>query len=279
MLRHRQMGAVVANLGDVLTALGQVAVTVESAGAHVNEATTTLSSAGATLTEALGGSSAPEAGQATEHMAIAINTTTGVEALLRAISTAVGTMVERIVAPGGPPIPSGARAARAPVAGRTHPTHTPVPPPSERDHEWAARIRDQLTVWKQGRSTEALVFDTAGQDWQVNSGVDAELTAAAEEAIETMIANGEVGASANVATNSGERTAIRYAADHAETKAAVWAAASGSRTWCSTGTTCAGTRTSRVTGGIHPAAYKRSRLFCLSGLGCGCGVAAWRPLS
>lgn len=84
-------------------------------------------------------------------------------------------------------------------------------------------------MWKEGRSTEALVFDTAGRDWQVNSGVDAELTAAAEEAIETMIANGEVGASANVATNSGERTAIRYAASHAETKAAVWAAANGKR--------------------------------------------------
>ena len=42
-----------------------------------------------------------------------------------------------------------------------------------------------------------------------------------------MIANGEVGTSASIATNIGEQTAIRRAAAHAETKAAVWAAANG----------------------------------------------------
>lgn len=71
------------------------------------------------------------------------------------------------------------------------------------------------------------MFDAAGADWQVNSGVDATLTAAAETVIESMIADGEVGASANFATNIGERTAVRDAASHAETKAAVWVAANG----------------------------------------------------
>jgi Double-stranded DNA deaminase toxin A len=42
-----------------------------------------------------------------------------------------------------------------------------------------------------------------------------------------MIANGEVGTSADTAANHAERTALRRAATHAETKAAVWAAANG----------------------------------------------------
>lgn len=42
-----------------------------------------------------------------------------------------------------------------------------------------------------------------------------------------MIRNGEIGTLADPATNNGERTAIRRAAMHAETKAAVWAAANG----------------------------------------------------
>ncbi|WP_273937186.1 DddA-like double-stranded DNA deaminase toxin [Kutzneria chonburiensis] len=73
------------------------------------------------------------------------------------------------------------------------------------------------------------MFDAAGADWQVNSGVDPALTAAARQVIERMIANGEVGTSGNAVTDSAERTAMRDAASHAETKAAVWAAANGKK--------------------------------------------------
>jgi hypothetical protein len=135
--------------------------------------------------------------------------------------------VERLRDPDSNPVPPGARAARAPIAGRGHPTHTPAPPPDQRDHYWAAQVGAQLTTWERGKATEALVFDTAGHDWQVNSGVDADLTAAATVVIETMITDGEVGTSTDVIGNHSERSALRRAAAHAETKAAVWAAAHG----------------------------------------------------
>ncbi len=221
------MGAAVANLGDVLTTLGQVAVAVDRAGTAVNEAGTAWGSAGAALAEVVAGSNDWEAGQATQPLTIAASAITETGQLLHAIAGGVTTIVERMLATDGSLVPPGARAARAPVAGRGHPTHTPAPPPDQRDHGWAAQVGAQLTEWKEGKPTEALVFDTAGQDWQVNSGVDVELTTAAEAVIESMIADRDVGASANLTANIGERTALRDAASHAETKAAVWAVANG----------------------------------------------------
>jgi len=217
----------VASLGDVLVALGHVAATVDRAGTAVGEAGTALGTAGAALAEAVAGSNDWEAGQATEYLTVAIATTSEVDQLLHAIAGAVATIVERMLTPDG--VPSGARAARAPVAGRTHPTHTPVPPPRDRDHEWAARIGDQLTQWEVGGRTEALVFDADGNDWQVNSGVDSELTAAASAVIEEMISAGEIGASPDPSGNQSERTWLRQAKTHAEAKVAVWAAANGKK--------------------------------------------------
>jgi hypothetical protein len=225
--RASWMGVAVANLGDVLTTLGQVAVAVDRAGAAVNEAGTACGSAGAALAEVVAGSNDWEAGQTTQHLTVAASAITETEQLLYAIASGVTTIVERMLAPDGSPVPAGARAARAPVAGRGHPTHTPAPPPDQRDHDWATQVGAQLTEWEEGNPTEALVFDAAGQDWQVNSGVDAGLTTAARTVIENMIADGEVGASTDFAANIGERTALRDAASHAETKAAVWAAAEG----------------------------------------------------
>jgi hypothetical protein len=76
-----------------------------------------------------------------------------------------------------------------------------VPPPHERDHDWAARIGDQLSPWDVGGRTEALVFDATGGDRQVNSGVDSKLTAAASAVIDEMIAAGEVGTSPDSSGN------------------------------------------------------------------------------
>jgi hypothetical protein len=217
----------VANLGEVLIALGQVAGTLDRAGNAVGEADAALNGANTALSQAVAGSNNRDAREATEYLAIAISKTAEADQLLRAITGAVVAMAERIRSPTASSVPSGARAARAPVAGRAHPVHVPPPPAGQRDEVWAAGIGAQLAEFAEGRSTEALVFDAAGQDWQVNSGVDPALTAAAEAAIERMIANGEVGASANAVTNNAERTAVRRAATHAETKAAVWAAANG----------------------------------------------------
>ncbi|EWM19635.1 hypothetical protein [Kutzneria sp. 744] len=59
-----------ANLGDVLTALGQVAVTVQR-GHHRQPCEHGLSTAGAELAEAMAGSSDWEAGQAMEQLTTA----------------------------------------------------------------------------------------------------------------------------------------------------------------------------------------------------------------
>ena len=223
------MGVAVANLAAVLTALGQVAVTVDRADTAVSEAGSAFDSAMAALTEAMAGSNAAEAAEALAHMTIAITTTTDVDELLRAIADKVSTIVSRLVNPDGAQTPSGAQAARAPVAGRAHPTHTPAPPPEERDYEWAAQVGQQLTTWQRGMTTQALVFDAAGQDWQVNSGVDAGLTAATKPVIEDMIATGEIAATDDPVANQAERTGVRQAVTHAETKAAAWAAANGKK--------------------------------------------------
>jgi hypothetical protein len=149
--------------------------------------------------------------------------------LLGGITAQLDAFVERIRGVDGTSVPPGARAARFPVAGRVHPTHIPTPAVHDRDYVWAAQVGAQLIEWREGKSTEALVFDADGQDWQVNSGVDAELTAAAKAIVENMIVNGEVGTSSDAITNHGERTGLRQSVTHAETKAAVWAAANGKR--------------------------------------------------
>ena len=216
-----------ASVGEVLFALGEVAGAVERAGRAVNEAETACRNALAGLTEAMAGSNDQDAGEAPEYMAMALSKVGDVDDTLHAILGKVSAIVGRLANPDGTLVPPGARAARAPVAWRGHPTHTPAPPPDQRDHEWAAQVGAQLTEFDDGQPTEALVFDAAGQDWQVNSGVDPKLTAVARSVIAGMIVNGEVGTSGDAVTDSAERTAMRDAAAHAETKAAVWAAAKG----------------------------------------------------
>ena len=218
-----------ASVGEVLAALGTVAGNVDRAAHSVAAARSDCGDATGTLTEALAGCRDPQAGEALAGMAVATGHIDDVATLLGDIAHRLGEIVERIRGADGTTVPPGARAARSPVAGRTHPTNTPPPPVEQRDHEWAAQVGAQLTEWERGQSTEALVFDTAGQDWQVNSGVDAELTAAARAVIETMIADGEVGTSPDVAANQAERTALRRSALHAETKVAAWAVANGKR--------------------------------------------------
>jgi hypothetical protein len=210
----------VANVGEVLAALGSVAGCVDRAqqdfgGAH------------GALTDVLDGSVVPEAGQALVGMAMAAEHADDVAALLGNIAGKLADFVERIRAADGTSVPPAARATRSPVAGRTHPTNTPPPPVDQRDWEWVAQVGAQLTEWAVGKATEALVFDNNGQDWQVNSGVDAELTTAAKAVVENMIANGEVGTSEDASANNFERTTLRQAVTHAETKAAVWAVANG----------------------------------------------------
>ncbi|MBB5897044.1 DddA-like double-stranded DNA deaminase toxin [Kutzneria kofuensis] len=214
-------------MGEVLSALGSVAGLVDGAVRGVADAQQEFGGAYSVLADVLAGHSAPEAGQALAGMAMAAERADDVACLLGSIAGRLTDFVERIRSADGTSVPSGARAARSPVAGRTHPTNIPPPPVDQRDWEWAAQVGAQLTEWKEGHSTEALVFDAAGQDWQVNSGVDTELTAAARVVAETMIANGDVGTAGDAATNQAERTAVRRAATHAETKAAVWAAANG----------------------------------------------------
>ncbi len=218
-----------ANVGEVLSALGSVAGAVDRAAGCLDSARTGFADATATLGEVLAGSSDSQAGDALTGMAVATSQVEEAVTLLGDITAQLGAVVKRICGASGTSVPPGTRAARAPVEGRMHPTHMPTPPAHQRDYEWAARVGVQLTEWEFGKSTEALVFDDTGRDWQVNSGADAELTAAAKIVIEGMIANGEVGTSADVVANQGERTALRRSAMHAETKAAVWAAASGKR--------------------------------------------------
>jgi hypothetical protein len=216
-----------ANIGEVLSALGGVVGHVDQAARAVGEAHGQFRDAHSTLAVVLTGHQNPDAADALAGMQMATSHADQVVELLSSITGKLADFVERLRKADGTSVPPGARAARSPIPGRTHPVNTPVPPADQRDQTWAAQVGAQLTEFVDGRPTEALVFDAAGQDWQVNSGVDAELTAAAEAVIETMIADGEVGTSANAATNSGERTAVRDAASHAETKAAVWAAANG----------------------------------------------------
>ncbi|MEV6607154.1 DddA-like double-stranded DNA deaminase toxin [Kutzneria sp. NPDC051319] len=216
-----------ANVGEVLSALGAVAGCVDRAARVVATVQQDIDDARGTLTDVLAGSAVPEAEQVLVGMAAATECIDDVAELLGSIAGKVTDFVERIRCADAPSVPPGARAARSPVAGRTHPTNVPPPPVDLRDREWAAHVGAQLTEWKWGKATEALVFDTTGQDWQVNSGVDAELTAAARAVVEGMIRSGEVGASSDPIVNHGERTALRQAVTHAETKAAVWAAAKG----------------------------------------------------
>jgi hypothetical protein len=218
-----------ASVGEVLAALGTVAGCVDRAAHCVADARSQCGDATGTLTEALAGCRDPQAGDALAGMSVATGHIDDVATLLGDIAHRLGEIVGRIRGADGTVVPLGARAARSPVAGRTHPTNTPPPPVEQRDHEWAAQVGAQLTEWERGQSTEALVFDVAGQDWQVNSGVDAELTAAARAVIENMIAESEVGTSPDIATNQAERTALRRSALHAETKVAAWAAANGKR--------------------------------------------------
>ncbi|GAA0591969.1 hypothetical protein GCM10010174_03830 [Kutzneria viridogrisea] len=147
--------------------------------------------------------------------------------LLARAADLLAVVVERLRGAGGEVVPPGARAARAPVPGRTHPAQLPVPPVAARDRAWADRVGAQLTTWLSGAPTDALVFDSGGSDWQVNSGADQELTAAARSVVEKMIASGAVGGSGNLVNDAAERTALRASALHAETKAAAWAAANG----------------------------------------------------
>ena len=216
-----------ADIGEVLSALGGVARHVDQAARAAGEAHGQFGDAHRTLATVLTGHQNPDAADALTDMQMAASHADEVVELLGSITGKLADFVERLRKADGTSVPPGARAARSPIAGRTHPVNTPVPPADQRDQTWAAQVGAQLTEFTEGRSTEALVFDAAGQDWQVNSGVDAKLTTTAEAVIENMIANGEVGTSASIATNIGEQTAIRRAATHAETKAAVWAAANG----------------------------------------------------
>lgn len=216
-----------ANMGEVLSALGSVAGAVNRAADSLGSAQTEYGGAHGVLAETLAGCRDSDAGDALAGMAVATAQLAEAVTLLGGITAQLDAFVARMCGAGGTSVPPGARAARSPVAGRVHPSHIPTPPPDQRDYEWAAQVGAQLTAWKRGGSTEALVFDVDGEDWQVNSGVDAELTAAAKAVVKNMIANGEVGTSANAATNIAERTLLQDAATHSETKAAVWAAANG----------------------------------------------------
>jgi SCP1.201-like deaminase len=219
-----------ASVGDVLAALGNVAGGMARAAQWVAQAHAELVDAHARLTETLAGHNESQAADALNHMAVAIDSAGDVDTLLTRTADQLSSMVEKIrQADGTVTVSPGARAARAPVAGRVHPTNTPVLPPHARDHEWAGQIGDQLTEWIDGKPTEALVFDTDGNDWQVNSGVDAELTAAARIVVDEMIATGKVGNSPDPLVNHSERAWLKQAVTHAETKAAVWAAANGKR--------------------------------------------------
>ena len=218
-----------ANVGEVLSALGSVAGSVDRAAGHLDGAESEFGDAHSALAVALDGCRDPQAGDALLGLAAATAQLAEAIALLGLVTARLDAFVARICGASGTSVPPGARAARAPIAGRVHPTNVPPPPVHQRDYEWAAHVGAQLTEWERGRSTEALVFDVDGQDWQVNSGVDAKLTAAASTMVENMIANGEVGTSADMATNRGEWTGLRKAVTHAETKAAIWAVATGKR--------------------------------------------------
>ena len=218
-----------ANVGEVLSALGIVAGIVDRAATHLDGASSKVDGVQTALTTALDGSRDPQAGDALTDMAVATAHLEEAVAALGIVAERLDAFVARICGASATTVPPGARAARAPIAGRVHPTNVPPPPVHRRDHEWAAHVGAQLTYWQIGKATEALVFDVEGRDWQVNSGVDRELTAAASTVVENMIANGEVGTSPDVVTNQSERTALRQAVTHAETKAAVWAAANGKR--------------------------------------------------
>jgi SCP1.201-like deaminase len=218
-----------ASVGEVLAALGGGAGAIDRAARHIADAHTEFGGAAALLGDVLAASGDQQAADATAGMTGATDSTADAAILLSRAADQLATVVERLRTADGTAVPPGARAACAPVPGRTHPTHTPVPPAHARDHEWAGQVGAQLTQWQRGKPTEALVFDAAGNDWQVNSGVDAALTAAASAVIEEMISAGAVGTSADTAANHAERTWLRRAKTHAETKAAVWAAANGKK--------------------------------------------------
>ena len=155
-----------ANVGEVLAALGSVAGAVDRAVSCLGHAQTDFSRAADVLAETLAGHSDSQAGDAVAGMTVAITRVEEVVTLLGEIATQLDAFVERIRGADGTSVPPGARAARAPVAGRGHPTNTPAPPVDQRDYGWAAQVGAQLTEWEGGRPTEALVFDVNGRDWQ-----------------------------------------------------------------------------------------------------------------
>ncbi|EWM16476.1 hypothetical protein [Kutzneria sp. 744] len=107
-------------MGDVLLALGEVAGAVERAGSAVNDARDALGRAHAALTEATAGSNDQDAVEAPEQLAVATSEAGEVDELLHAILGKVSVIVGHMVNPDGTQVPSGTRAARAPVpAGRT----------------------------------------------------------------------------------------------------------------------------------------------------------------
>ncbi|WP_273937188.1 hypothetical protein [Kutzneria chonburiensis] len=117
-----------ANVGEVLFALGEVAGAVERAGRATGEAETAFRNAYTGLTEATAGSHDQDAREATEYMAMAISKAGEVDDALHAILGKVSTIVGSLINPDGTTVPPGARAARAPIEGRAHPANSPAPP-------------------------------------------------------------------------------------------------------------------------------------------------------
>ena len=132
-----------ANVGDVLLALGEVAGAVERADSAVNDARDALGRAHAALTEATAGSNDQDVVEAPEHLAVATSEAGEVDELLHAILGKVSVIVGRMVNPDGTQVSSGTRAARAPVAGRAHPD----------EHPGAVRPSARPRMGSKGRST------------------------------------------------------------------------------------------------------------------------------